>query len=65
MRKLRVDTDTDLKTFLASRLNISKAKAKELIDTKLVLVNNKRVWIAKYKLQKGDLVEIPDIENFN
>ena len=63
MKKFKVDTSIDLKTFLADKLNLSKAKAKEIIDLKLILVNNKRVWIAKYKLKKGDIVEVPEFES--
>jgi RluA family pseudouridine synthase len=63
MKKLVVDFPSDLKSFLAERLKISKNKAKELIDTKNILVNNKRIWIATYNLKKGDIVELPLFEN--
>lgn len=58
MKKFIVNKPRDLKSFLAESLNISKSKAKELIDTKNVLVNNKRVWIANHNLNMGDIVEI-------
>ncbi len=48
----------DLKSFLAQSLSISKSKAKELIDAKLVFVNNKRIWIATHKLSPGDEVNV-------
>jgi 23S rRNA pseudouridine1911/1915/1917 synthase len=52
----------DLKSFLALSLSISKSKAKELIDAKLVFVNNKRIWIATHQLCPGDevSVDMPD-----
>jgi 23S rRNA pseudouridine1911/1915/1917 synthase len=48
----------DLKSFISQSLSISKSKAKELIDTKQVFVNNKRVWIATYDLKPGDTVSL-------
>ena len=64
MEKFRVNKEIDLKSFLAEKLGISKSKAKELIDTRNVLVNNRRVWIANHKLNIGDTVEIPSF-NFH
>lgn len=62
MEKLIVEKPIDLKSFISKSLNISKTKSKNLIDTKNIFVNGKRVWIATYKLQKGDIVEIPEIK---
>ncbi|WP_457640514.1 RluA family pseudouridine synthase [Persephonella sp.] len=58
MKKFIVKEETDLKTFIAKSLNITKNKAKHIVDTKNVFVNNKRVWISSHKLKKGDIVEI-------
>ncbi|MFC1497031.1 pseudouridine synthase [Verrucomicrobiota bacterium] len=44
--------------FLAKKLDISKKKAKKLIDTRNVLVNRQRIWITRHKLNRGDKVEI-------
>jgi RluA family pseudouridine synthase len=55
---LTVTEKQDLKTFLAQSLSISKSKAKELIDSKQVFVNNKRVWIATYELKPGDTISV-------
>ncbi|NLB55493.1 MAG: hypothetical protein GX811_06970 [Lentisphaerae bacterium] len=44
---------------IAKRLDISRNKAKSIIDSRNVFVNGKRVWMAKHTLQQGDLVEIP------
>lgn len=62
-KKFIADKNTQLKNFLAERLNISKNKAKELLDKKVVFVNNKRVWIANHELKNGDVVEIIKYEN--
>jgi RluA family pseudouridine synthase len=43
--------------YLAHAFGISKKKAKASIDARQVFVNRKRVWMAKYKLSAGDLVE--------
>lgn len=64
LKRLKVNRETDLKTFLAEELKISKSKAKDLIDTKNVFVNGERVWIATHKLKKGDLVELPFFNSF-
>jgi 23S rRNA pseudouridine1911/1915/1917 synthase len=52
----------DLKSFISEGLKISKSKAKELIDSKLVFVNNKRIWIATYELKSGDEVNLDAAE---
>jgi len=44
--------------FIALKLTVSKNKAKQLLDRRMVFVNKKRVWIASYQLNKGDVVEI-------
>lgn len=60
MKKFFVKEKSELKTFVANVLGISKNKAKEIIDTRNVFVNNKRVWIASHILEKGDIVEVVD-----
>lgn len=65
MKNFIVNKPQDLKSFLAENLSISKNKAKELIDTKNVLVNSKRVWIANHNLNIGDIVEVPLLNNKN
>ncbi len=59
--KAKSNNNTDLRTFLSENLKISRSKAKELIDSRQVFVNNQRVWIATYKLKKGDIIDVPDI----
>ena len=49
-----------LQDFLASRFGLSRRTAKAMIDGRNVWVNRKCVWIARYALKTGDLVEIPD-----
>lgn len=51
------DTDT-LLSFIAQKLTVSKNKAKQLLDRRMIFVNKKRVWIASYQLNKGDVVEV-------
>ena len=58
MKRFTVDKEIDLKSFIAEKLNISKKKAKEIIDSKNVFVNDKRIWIATHRLKKGDKVEV-------
>ncbi len=61
MEKFHVDREVDLKTFISEKLNVSKKKSKEIIDSKNVYVNSKRVWIASHTLKKGDIVEVSQI----
>lgn len=63
MKKLVVKTPKTLKEFVAENLKISKNRAKEIIDSKNVFVNNKRVWIASHQLKSGDVVEIVSIDD--
>lgn len=58
MKKWTVREKSDLKSYLSRNLEISKTKAKELIDSKNVFVNDKRVWIATHLLRQGDVVEV-------
>jgi RluA family pseudouridine synthase len=53
----KTDTDT-LLSFIALKLTVSKNKAKQLLDRRMVFVNKKRVWIASYQLNKGDVIEV-------
>lgn len=62
MKKLLVKSQQPLKDFLAQSLNISKSKAKEVIDSRNVFINNRRVWIATHVLKPGDVVEIPEVK---
>lgn len=48
-----------LNEFLANELNISKTKAKQLIDQRNIFVNQRRTWIASFNLKPGDKVELP------
>lgn len=47
-----------LLNFIAQKLQLSKKKAKQLLDHRRVFVNNKRVWIASYQLKERDSIEI-------
>jgi 23S rRNA pseudouridine1911/1915/1917 synthase len=48
-----------LVAFLAHRLDLSKKKAKALLDSRNVFVNARRVWMAHHELKLGDVVTAP------
>ncbi len=58
LRQLQVRKPGELLIFLADELALSRRKAKDLLDQRLVFVNRQRVWMAKHRLQHGDRVEI-------
>jgi len=61
MQKFTLTHKDDVHTllnFVAQKLTLSKKKAKQLLDKRLVFVNKRRVWIASYQLHKGDVIEI-------
>lgn len=63
VKKYFVKTPLTLKDFISTTLKISKNQAKDIIDSRNVLVNNKRVWIATHNLKVGDIVEIIEVSN--
>ena len=46
-----------LQDFLASKLALSRRGAKDIIDQRRAWVNRKCVWMARYALKTGDIVE--------
>lgn len=52
------DSTYTLLNFIAYKLAISKKRAKQLLDKRLVFVNKRRIWIASYQLNRGDVVEV-------
>lgn len=48
--------------FVAIRLAISKRQAKDLLNTRSVLVNRHRVWMARHGLKPNDIVEVQEPE---
>lgn len=46
--------------YLAHAFGVSKKKAKLAVDERRVFVNRRRIWMAKYKLSAGDLVEFQE-----
>jgi len=48
-----------LQDFLALKFALSRRTAKAMIDGRSVWVNRKCVWIARYELKTGDVVEVP------
>jgi 23S rRNA pseudouridine1911/1915/1917 synthase len=52
------DSGKTLQEFLAAHLGVSKGKAKELLDLRIVFVNGRRVWMAKHELRARDKIEV-------
>ncbi len=48
-----------LQDFLAARFSLTRRSAKAVVDGRNVWVNRKCVWIARYGLETGDIVELP------
>ncbi len=48
---------------IADELSVSKKQSQFWIDSKLVLVNKKRVWIKKHIVNEGDFIEILSLNN--
>ncbi len=51
--------EKSLQDFLAQKFALSRRAAKAMIDGRSVWVNRTCVWIARYALRTGDLVEVP------
>lgn len=49
-----------LQDFLALKFALSRRTAKAMIDGRSVWVNRKCVWIARFELKTGDLIEVPE-----
>lgn len=47
-----------LQNLLVQRLNLSRNKAKGLLDERLVFVNGRRVWMTHHQMRKGDKIEV-------
>lgn len=54
------DRDLDILSFLADRLNLSRKRAKALLDGRCVTVDRRPVWMARHKLKAGDCVEVTE-----
>ena len=52
------EAGTTLQEFLAEHLRLSKGKAKELLDRRVVFVNGRRIWMAKHELRARDEIEV-------
>ncbi len=50
-----------LQDFLALKLALSRRTAKAMIDGRSVWVNRKCVWMARFELKTGDLIEVPQL----
>lgn len=47
-----------LQDFLSTWLSLSRNRAKSLIDARYVFVNGTRIWMARHRLKRGDIVEV-------
>ena len=56
------EAGTPLIDFLALRLAVSKRQAKDLLNARSVLVNRRRVWMAKHELRPNDAVDVQEPE---
>ena len=55
------DDPKTLQEFLAARFSLSRRTAKAMTDGRNVWVNRKCVWMARYALKVGDVVEVPAV----
>lgn len=44
--------------FIATKLKLSKKRAKTLIDSRSVFVNGRRLWMAQHVVEAGDTIEV-------
>ena len=58
MRVRQKEGGMRLDIFLCERLNISRKKAKELLDQRLVFVDFRRTWIAHHPVEPGSIIEV-------
>lgn len=61
LKKLKVRHHEDGRTlldFLAANMKMSRGKTKDLIDSRNVFVNRRRIWMARHELAPDDIVEI-------
>ncbi len=60
MQRFRVSADDSgpLVDYLALKLEISKKRAKALLDARLVFLNGKRTWMAQARVLGGDVIEV-------
>ena len=58
----KIQAGSTLQDFLSGQLNVSRNRAKALIDDRQVFVNTKRVWMARHSLKQGDTIEVMGVE---
>jgi len=57
---VKAESGSALVSFLAARLGLTKRQAKDLLNSRSVLVNRRRVWMARHRLSRGDIVSIQE-----
>jgi len=58
MQTFEVKQNSKLLEFIKATLQISSNRAKQLLDSRVVFVNNRRIWMARHNLKRGDSVKI-------
>ncbi len=58
LRVTRHENGQTLVNFIANHLQLSRKKAKGLVDAREVFVNQRRIWMARHPLKTGDIVEV-------
>lgn len=66
MKTLRVNAEQGqagmlLLEFLASELDLSRKRAKELLNRRDVTINGRRIWMARHALHAGDTVAVTTV----
>lgn len=57
----RGDRGKTLVAYVGAQLEISNRRSKDLLDGRNVRVNGQIIWMAKHKLNGGDIVELPQV----
>lgn len=55
--KVGRDDPKRLQDFIAAKMSLSRRAAKDIIDRRSVWVNRKCIWMARYELKMGDVVD--------
>ncbi len=53
-----VEDGRTLEVVLGERLRLSRRGARRLLDARCVFVNDRRVWMARHRLEAGDRIEV-------
>lgn len=48
---------------ISAHLGVSRRRAKQVVDARMVFVNRRRTWMARHALQRGDTIDITGVPN--